>query len=138
MTRRDLYTLLNLFPDPYPKDHEPFAKKVQDRILDNFGDPKYQFLCDAPTEDDQGISTVVRFSRKNKEQYVMTEIEGKATGWKAFFNGDNWSIDKPAPKAKTKAKAKKKKATTKKKTTTKKKIATAKKKTATKKKKTAP
>jgi len=123
----------------FPKSRETRAPLVKELLPHREEiDPKYQFLCDAPTEDDQGISTVVRFSRKNKEQYVMTEIEGKATGWKAFFNGDNWSIDKPAPKAKTKAKAKKKKATTKKKTTTKKKIATAKKKTATKKKKTAP
>lgn len=53
-------------------------------------DPKYHFLCDAPVADDQGRPTVVRFSRKSKEQYVQTEENGKPTGWKAFFQNGKW------------------------------------------------
>ena len=40
---------------------------------------------------------------------VMTEVDGKATGWKAFFNSGGWVSEgsgKPAPKKKAKPKAK--------------------------------
>jgi len=33
---------------------------------------------------------VVRYSRKNKEQYVMTEIDKKATGWSALYENGKW------------------------------------------------
>ena len=39
----------------------------------------------------------------------MTEVDGKATGWKAFFNSGGWVSEgsgKPAPKKKAKPKAK--------------------------------
>ena len=32
---------------------------------------------------------MVRFSRKTKEQYVMTEVNGKATGWTAITTTEN-------------------------------------------------
>jgi DNA topoisomerase-1 len=79
-------------------------------------DPKYQFLCDAPVQDDQGNSTIVRFSRKNKEQYVMSEQDGKATGWTAHFQEGKWVISKPEAKSTAKKKTVKKKAAKKKST----------------------
>jgi len=33
---------------------------------------------------------VVRFSRKNKEQYLVSEKDGKATGWQAFYRDGRW------------------------------------------------
>jgi len=42
----------------------------------------------------------VRFSRKTKEQYVMSEIDGKATGWKAFYRNGKWQEDSAAAGAK--------------------------------------
>lgn len=66
--------------------------------------PKYQYLADAPVADEDGNKAVVRFSRKTKEQYVATEIDGKATGWTAKFVGGKWvSEAKAKPKAKKKA-----------------------------------
>ena len=56
-------------------------------------DPKYAFLFTAPTTDDEGNRTQVRFSRKTREQYVMTEKEGKATGWKAFYRNGRWQAE---------------------------------------------
>ena len=56
-------------------------------------DPKYHFLLDAPVADPDGNPTVVRYSRKTKEQYVQTEVEGKPTGWRAFHDGKQWSVD---------------------------------------------
>jgi DNA topoisomerase-1 len=45
-----------------------------------------------PTVDSDGNPTILRFSRKTKEQYLMTEVEGKATGWQAFYSNGGWSI----------------------------------------------
>jgi DNA topoisomerase-1 len=53
---------------------------------------------------------VIRYSRKTKEQYVQSEIEGKASGWKAFYQEPNW-VEEGEPKKpstqKKRAKAKK-------------------------------
>ena len=56
-------------------------------------DPKYAFLFRAPTEDGEGNRAQVRYSRKTKEQYVMTESDGKATGWKAWYRNGKWQED---------------------------------------------
>ena len=70
-------------------------------------DPKYHFIVDGPAEDNKGIAVQVRYSRKTKEQYLMTEDKkGKPTGWRAFYNNGKWDIELPKPKAKAKAKAK--------------------------------
>lgn len=73
-------------------------------------DPKHHYLCDAPVEDNKGNSTVIRFRRKTKEQYVMTEEEGKATGWEGQYIEGQWKITE-AKKKVAKKKAAKKKAT---------------------------
>ncbi|NOY59643.1 MAG: hypothetical protein GXO75_12055, partial [Calditrichaeota bacterium] len=73
-----------------------------------------------PLEDNKGNDTIIRFSRKNKEQYVMTEVDGKATGWTAHYIDKNWVVSE-APKKTVKKKAAKKKAAKKK--TAKKKVA---------------
>jgi len=91
-------------------------------------DPKHRYLCDAPTEDDQGRDTVIRFSRKTKEQYVMTEEDGKATGWTAYFVDGQWQVNLPKKKTVKKKAAKKKtakKKAAKKKTVNKKVVKTA-------------
>jgi DNA topoisomerase-1 len=74
-------------------------------------------LTEAPLADGDGNPSVIRFSRKTKEQYVMSEVDGKATGWTAYFVGSSWQVSdkatkpktaaaKAKPKAKTTAKAK--------------------------------
>jgi len=37
---------------------------------------------------------VVRYSRKTAEQYVLSESEGKPTGWKAFYRAGRWVVEK--------------------------------------------
>ena len=44
--------------------------------------PKYHFLLEAPRKDPDGRPAVIRFSRKTREQYVQTEVDGKPTGWR--------------------------------------------------------
>ena len=65
---------------------------------------KYLYLTKAPKKDEEGRLTVIRFSRKTKEQYVMTENEdGKASGWKAFYQGKRWVVEEKSGKAAAKA-----------------------------------
>ena len=51
---------------------------------------KYHYLLDGPEHDDEGNPAQIRYSRKTKEQYLMTEVNGKATGWRAHFEGGRW------------------------------------------------
>ncbi len=100
----------------FPRSRETRAPLVKELIPHcEELDPKYRYLCEAPTEDDQGNPAVVRFKRKEKEQYVMTEVDGKATGWSAHYRDGHWVVEKKAAKKKVaKKKTVKKKAAKKK------------------------
>ncbi|MFG6179037.1 type I DNA topoisomerase [Halomonas sp. THAF12] len=54
---------------------------------------KYRYLLDAPDADPDGRPAQIRFSRKAKAQFLMTEDDGKATGWKATFNDGKWQVE---------------------------------------------
>ena len=72
-------------------------------------------MADAPEKDHEGNLAVVRYSRKTKEQYVMTElpVEGdgkpKATGWTAKYVEGKWIETLAKKKVAKKAKPKPKK-----------------------------
>ncbi|MCF6435148.1 type I DNA topoisomerase [Pseudoalteromonas sp. MMG022] len=85
----------------FPKSRETRAPKVAElkRFKDRIS-PKFHYLADAPEQDDDGNLAVVRYSRKTKTQYVMTEVDGKATGWKATYEGGKWVIETKASKKK--------------------------------------
>jgi DNA topoisomerase-1 len=107
---RDGAAGLFLAASQFPKHRETRAPLVRE-ILPHRDeiDPKYTFLFDAPTEDPEGNPAQIRYSRKTKEQYVMTESDAKATGWKAFYDGGRWHVEqppakKPGPKKKAAAK----------------------------------
>ncbi|MEE4201990.1 MAG: type I DNA topoisomerase [Halieaceae bacterium] len=116
---RDGASGLFLAASQFPKNREtrpPFVDELLPHQAEI--DPKYGFLFDAPVKDDAGNRSQIRYSRKTREQYVMTEVDGKATGWKAFFHEGAWVAEgsakaKPKKKAaaKKKAPAKKKAAT---------------------------
>lgn len=104
---RDGASGLFLAASNFPKNRETRAPLVAELIPHREEiDPKYDFLMSAPTEDNEGNKTLVRFSRKTKEQYVQSELEGKATGWKAFYVNGKWQIEEPVKKAKPKSKGK--------------------------------
>ena len=88
---RDGAAGLFLAASQFPKNRETRAPLVAELLMvkDQI-DPKYHFLLSAPVTDPDGIKSIVRFSRKTKEQYVQTEVDGKATGWKAFYEGGKW------------------------------------------------
>ena len=53
--------------------------------------PKFFYLADAPKADPAGNPSIVRYSRKTKQQYVMSEdAKGKATGWSAWYENGKW------------------------------------------------
>jgi len=97
---RDGAAGLFLAASQFPRNRETRAPMV-DEILPHQDaiDPKYTFLFSAPTSDGEGNRAQIRYSRKTKEQYVMTEKDGKATGWKAFYRDGKWQQEKPAKKA---------------------------------------
>lgn len=91
----------------FPKNRETRAPLVREIVPHKEEiDPKYGFLFSAPSEDPDGNPAVIRYSRKTKEQYVLSEVEGKATGWRAFYKGGKWVEEQAKPKAVKKRKKK--------------------------------
>ena len=107
---RDGASGIFLAASQFPKNRETRAPLVSEiKPHGNELDPKFKYLLDAPEHDPDGIPALIRYSRKAKEQYVQSEVDGKATGWKAFYRDGRWVEQaKPPPKAKAKAKAKSK------------------------------
>ncbi len=91
---RDGASGLFLAASQFPKNRETRAPLVLELLphRDEI-DPKYHFLLDAPTKDPEGRPAVIRFSRKTKEQYVQSEVEGKPTGWRAFYSNGAWQVE---------------------------------------------
>ncbi|GAB2198714.1 type I DNA topoisomerase [Sessilibacter sp. MAH4] len=101
---RDGASGIFLAASQFPKNRETRAPFVDELLPHkNEIDSKYTFLFTAPLTDDEGNRTIVRFSRKTKEHYVQTEIDGKATGWQAYYEGGKWVVSKKQ-KRETKAK----------------------------------
>jgi DNA topoisomerase I len=91
---RDGASGLFLAASGFPKNRETRAPLVLEIVPHKHEiDPKYHFLCDAPQKDPDGRPAVIRYSRKTKEQYVQSEVDGKPTGWRAFFDGGKWKVE---------------------------------------------
>jgi DNA topoisomerase-1 len=77
----------------YPKNRETRAPLLSELLphKDEI-DTKYSFLWKAPVKDPDGLPSIVRFSRKSKEHYVQTEVDGKPTGWAAFYDNGKWTV----------------------------------------------
>ena len=88
---RDGASGLFLAASKFPKNREtrpPLVMEIKPHRKEI--DPKYDYLMDAPEKDPEGNPTVIRYSRKTKEQYVMSEKDGKATGWSAWYENGRW------------------------------------------------
>lgn len=88
---RDGASGLFLAASKFPKNREtrpPLVMEIKPHRKEI--DPKYDYLMDAPEKDPEGNPSVIRYSRKSKEQYVMSEKEGKATGWSAWYENGRW------------------------------------------------
>jgi len=99
----------------FPKHRETRAPLVEEvaSVRDRL-DEKHRYLADAPRQDPAGNKAVIRFLRKTREQYVTSEVDGKATHWRAYFRDGRWveEGDATAPLKAAARGAKKKKAKT--------------------------
>ncbi len=110
---RDGAAGLFLAASQFPRNRETRAPLVSELLsVKEQLDPKFDYLTFAPVKDPDGNSAMYRYSRKVKEQYVMTEIEGKASGWSAHYVNGKW--EETLKKKVVKKKAIKKKAVRKK------------------------
>ena len=75
----------------FPKSRETRAPLIEE--LQRFKDrlpEKFHYLTEAPATDPEGNKTIVRFSRKNKQQYVTSEADGKAVDWVLIYSDGKW------------------------------------------------
>lgn len=96
---RDGAAGLFLAASNFPKSRETRAPLVEElkRFKDRIS-AKHKYLAEAPQTDPDGNPAIVRFSRKTKEQYVMSEVNGKATGWTAHYDNGTWQQSLPKAK----------------------------------------
>ncbi|MGO1461650.1 MAG: type I DNA topoisomerase [Marinobacter sp.] len=88
---RDGASGMFLAASKFPKNREtrpPLVMEIKPHQKEI--DPKHSYLMEAPERDPEGNPTVIRYSRKTKEQYVMSEKDGKATGWSAWYVDGKW------------------------------------------------
>jgi len=75
----------------FPRNRETRPPTVEEiRSVRDKLDPKLRYLADAPATDKEGRPALIRFSRKTREQYVQSEVDGKPSGWRAFFRDGRW------------------------------------------------
>ncbi|MEO3678548.1 type I DNA topoisomerase [Rheinheimera sp. FR7-31] len=92
---RDGAAGLFLAASTFPKSRETRAPLVAELAKYRSQlSPKFYYLADAPVKDPDGNPAIVRWSRKTKQQYVMSEKDGKATGWSAWFENGKWVVAK--------------------------------------------
>jgi DNA topoisomerase I len=118
---RDGASGIFLAASQFPKNRETRAPLVSElKPHANELDPKFKYLLDAPEADPDGRAAVIRYSRKDGAQYVQSEEDGKATGWRAVYRDGRWVAEdgRGAARSKTKAKAKSKTRTAAKRKTT--------------------
>ncbi|PIE44336.1 MAG: DNA topoisomerase I subunit omega [Gammaproteobacteria bacterium] len=88
---RDGASGMFLAASKFPKNRETRAPLLEELLPHKHEiDPKYSFLFSGPQQDGVGNPSVIRFSRKNQKQYLMTEVAGKATGWSAHYENGVW------------------------------------------------
>ena len=97
-TKHDDYFILRegaagmfLAASKFPKVRETRAPKLAElrEIKDKMED-KFQYLFEGPDEDPDDNPTILRWSRKKKEQYIGSEKNGKATRWGVYWRNGKW------------------------------------------------
>jgi DNA topoisomerase-1 len=88
---RDGASGIFLAASQFPKHRETRAPTVAELAPHRAEiDPKHHYLLDAPRVDPDGNPAVVKFSRKTREQFVASEANGAATGWRAVYRNGKW------------------------------------------------
>jgi DNA topoisomerase-1 len=88
---RDGASGLFLAASQFPKHRETRPPTVAElKAHGNELDPKFHYLLEAPETDPDGNPAILKFARKVREQFVASEVEGKATGWRANYRDGRW------------------------------------------------
>ncbi|SUD91635.1 type I DNA topoisomerase [Psychrobacter phenylpyruvicus] len=84
---------LFLAASKFPKVRETRPPKLAElRSIQDQMEDKFQYLFKGPDEDPEGNPTILRWSRKQKEQYIGSENlkTGKATRWGVYWRNGEW------------------------------------------------
>ncbi|OOS05354.1 DNA topoisomerase I [Moraxella cuniculi DSM 21768] len=82
---------LFLAASKFPKVRETRPPKLSElRTIKDELEPKFHYLFDAPDVDEEGNPTILRWSRKNAEQYIGSEKDGKATRFALVWRQGAW------------------------------------------------
>lgn len=88
---REGATGLFLAASKFPKIRETRPPKLAElRPIKEQLEDKFQYLFLAPDVDDEGNPTILRWSRKNAEQYIGSEKNGRATRFALVWRNDAW------------------------------------------------
>ena len=75
----------------FPKIRETRPPKLAElREIKDKMEEKFQYLFAGPDQDPDGNATILRWSRKKKEQYIGSEKNGKATRWGIYWRNGEW------------------------------------------------
>ena len=84
----------------FPRNRETRSPQVAELLPHrNEIDPKFHYLLDAPAKDDKGNAAVVGFSRKTRQHFVQSLVDGKPTGWRIFYRDGKWQAATDTKKA---------------------------------------
>lgn len=82
---------LFLAASKFPKVRETRPPKLAElRAIQDQLESKFHYLLTAPDQDPDGNPTILRWSRKNAEQYVGSEKDGKATKFALVYRHNQW------------------------------------------------
>ena len=106
---RDGAAGLFLAASQFPKNRETRAPKLHEILPHKDSiDPKYDYLWSAPVADSEGRPSLIRYARKTQEHYLSSEVEGKDSGWRAFYRNGAWVEEAAQKTTRRKAPAKRK------------------------------
>ena len=75
----------------YPRNRETRAPLLRELLPHRAEiDPKFAYLFEGPQADPDGHPSIVRYARKTAEQYLMSEVDGKASKWRAVYRDGRW------------------------------------------------
>lgn len=82
---------LFLAASKFPKVRETRPPKLAElRAIQDQMEEKFQYLFTAPDTDNDGNPTILRWSRKNAEQYIGSEKDGKPTKFALVYRKGKW------------------------------------------------
>ncbi len=88
---RDGAAGLFLAASTFPKSRETRKPAVADlRRHQSQLDEKFHYILKAPDNDPEGNPAIIRFSRKSKQHFIMSEVEGKPSAWSLFWHHEKW------------------------------------------------